>query len=361
MPIRLAAAVALGGIERPARAAVPDLVDALPDTDAKARTESAWAIGQIGAEAAPAIPTLVKLMQTESDYGVVDECVHALGKIGSKAVPVLTEHIAAGDPDIRIRFVTALGEVGSAAAPSIPQLARAAVDPDEEIRTAAVEALGLVGKGPSADTVIPILLAALKDKDGNVRKNAVLGLDRIGSKTERVIAALIAALRDSEVEVRSDAEYAICKIGVSALPGILSLLSDTSTTVSGRADHIVTEISGLGPDVWNARESRDRGLLRLKEARFVLIFALNNPDERVRNRIADVLANLRELVVPDLVTAFSDQSSTIRAGAATTLELIGAAARPALDALRKCLNDPDALVRGAAESAIKQILKPAPE
>jgi HEAT repeat protein len=359
MPMRLAAAVALGGIGRPASAALPRLVQAISDTDAKVRTESAWAIGQIGADAAAAIPTLVKLTETETDEAVADECVHALGKIGSKAVPILTEHIAAGDPDVRIRFVTALGEVGPAAAAATARLAKAAVDPDEEIRTAAVEALGSVGKGPSAQTVVPILLAALKDSDGKVRQNAVLGLDRIGQETEQIVAALIAALRDPDVEVKSDAEYAICKIGVPALPGILALLSDPSETVSGRADYIVTEIFGLDPDVWNARESQKRGLSRLKAARFVLISALSNPNERIRNRVADVLANLGEFVVPDLVKALSDRSPITRAGAARTLELMGPVARPALDALRECLNDPDALVRGPAESAIKQILKPA--
>jgi len=159
MPLRLAAAVALGGIGAPARAAVPDLVQSLADKDAKVRAEAAWALGEIGGDAALAIPGLVKLTGEETDDGVANQGVHALGKIGAKAVPALTARMKAGDADLRIRFVTALGEVGSGAALAIPDLAQAAVDADEEIRTAAVEALGFVGKGSAASAVIPILIS----------------------------------------------------------------------------------------------------------------------------------------------------------------------------------------------------------
>ena len=52
MPLKVAAAVALGGIGPPARAAVADLVRELADDDARVRAEAAWALGQIGPDAA---------------------------------------------------------------------------------------------------------------------------------------------------------------------------------------------------------------------------------------------------------------------------------------------------------------------
>jgi HEAT repeat protein len=72
------------------------------------------------------------------------------------------------------------------------------------------------------------------------------------------------------------------------------------------------------------------------------------------------LGDVGESIVPDLIGALKDPSALVRSGAAQALALVGYPARPALDALRKCLNDPDATVRSAADSAIKEILKPSP-
>jgi hypothetical protein len=60
-------------------------------------------------------------------------------------------------------------------------------------------------------------------------------------------------------------------------------------------------------------------------------------------------------------TAHALARRRVRAGAAQTLELIGPVARPAVDALRKCLEDRDAGVRAAAQDVIEQILKATPK
>ena len=340
------------GIGPPARGAVPDLVQSLADKDPKVRAEAASALGEIGGDAAQAIPRLVKLTSDETDDGVANQGVHALGKIGAKAVPALTARMKAGDPDLRIRFVTALGDVGPGAAVAIPDLARAAVDGDEEIRTAAVEALGFVGKGSAAVTVIPVLISALKDPDSKVRANAVRGLSGIGPKTERVVPALVAALGDSNGAVASDASFALSKIGLPALPSILALVADRDPELSGQAENILSELFPTDPDLRPSHEAKDQRLFRIKKARSVLLSALKSTSERVRDRVADLLADLGESIVPDLIVALGDGTPSLRAGAAQVLELIGPKARPAVDALHRCLNDP------RRRAAAPQILRP---
>ncbi len=89
-----------------------------------------------------------------------------------------------------------------------------------------------------------------------------------------------------------------------------------------------------------------------------LISALKHPNADVRSHVADVLDGLDDSIIPEWIQALRDESSQIRAGAAEALGFWGPKAASAVDALRKCLKDPDATVRSAAASAIEQIAKP---
>lgn len=359
VPLRLAAAVALGGVGPPARAAVPDLVRSLADQDPTVRAEAAWALGEIGAEAVTSIPALVKLMEQEPDDLVADAAVHASGKIGAKAVPALAARVKVGDGDTRIRFVTALGEAGPDAAPAIRELAEAAVDPDEEVRTAAVEALGSIGKGPAgAAAIVPILIAALKDADSHVRNRAAWGLNRIGTKTDRVIGALISAVRDANGDVAAAADNALCHIGLPALPAIEALLRDADERMPARAVFMLSLLATSDRTIRVTHETPAQTPARLKAARSALISALKHPNADVRSHVADVLDGLDDSIIPEWIQAIGDDSSLIRTAAAEALGFWGPKATPALDALRKCLKDPDATLRSAAASAIEQIAKP---
>jgi HEAT repeat protein len=357
VPLKVAAAVALGGIGPRARAAVSFLAQLLDDADPPARAEAAFALGNIGCDDAPVIAKLVKLTQLETDDWVADRAGHALGKMGAKAILAMTEQSKVGDPDIRVRFITALGEAGPAAAQAIPALGQAAADPDEEIRKAAVIALGLVGKGPAAANAIPILIAALNDADRQVRVEAVWGLSRSGAQSKPLIAALVAALSDPDGEVASSASSAVCKIGLAALPSITALLADPNPALGSQLEYTLLNLVSPDPDLRPRGETRSQVAARIKEARAVVLSALKNPNGRVRDWAADRLANLGESIVPDLIAALGDASALLRAGAAQTLELIGPKARPAIEGLRTRLNDPDATVRAAADSAIKQITR----
>lgn len=105
-----------------AKAAVPALVEALRDSDAKVRYRSLMALGNLwsGAERGPevraAVPALIKLLKDEDEY-IRRRAVYVLGRIGPEAraaVPALTEALRDENEDVRSYVAKALGAINSA-------------------------------------------------------------------------------------------------------------------------------------------------------------------------------------------------------------------------------------------------------
>lgn len=121
----------------PAPPPPPDLIRLLSDEEARIRRRAAIALGRVGLP--EAVPTLVRVLQTDTDPEVRQMAAFALGLIGDgSAVDPL--RIALGDPSpvIAGRAAEALGLIGdTASAPAIGKLvaahvgAASALAPDE--------------------------------------------------------------------------------------------------------------------------------------------------------------------------------------------------------------------------------------
>jgi hypothetical protein len=173
-----------------AKAAIPDLIDALRDKDDDVRMWAAIAIGQIGPDAVSAVEPLVGLLKDEQHSQVISCAVRSLGEIGPGArgalpvlatmvqnpgyparvfatqafwrigpkgrgeasivVPVLIDQLVTSK-DTRMReWVTdILCEIGPAAHEAIPALSTAAADLDPRVARAASKALGAIKDSPS--------------------------------------------------------------------------------------------------------------------------------------------------------------------------------------------------------------------
>ena len=95
---------------------------------------------------------------------------------------ILTEWIAQlkdGDWDERIIAAWALGEIGPAAAPAVPELIKALQDEDQDVRRYAAHALGTIGQ--ETEAVRAALRRALNDEDEGVREQAAWALEQIGA------------------------------------------------------------------------------------------------------------------------------------------------------------------------------------
>jgi hypothetical protein len=203
------------------------------------------------------------------------QAMETLVKIGKPAVPALSAALKDGDPYVRERAATALGEIGDVSA--VPVLNAALKDSDSTVRRMAAGALGEIGDASAA----PALSEALKNSDSTVRLMAASALGKIGDVS--TVRALSAALKDGDPHVRNRAAWALGKIGdPSTVPALSTSLKDGDPHVRVGA-------------AWALREIGDVSAVP------ALSEALKNSDSTVRSTAAGALGEIGDAsVVPAL-------------------------------------------------------------
>jgi HEAT repeat protein len=139
---------------------------------------------------------IVSVLEDELDLQVIDSCLVALGHIGNRAaVPLIVEHRANTDPDVRFAVAFALGSFADEPE-AIPVLLELMEDDDPDVRDWATFALGVQG---STDTqeIRDALIERLDDGNPDTREEAVAGLGK--RKELRVLPDLIELLQQEEV------------------------------------------------------------------------------------------------------------------------------------------------------------------
>ncbi len=144
----------IGPIEPGSAAAVKSLARGLGDREGLVREAAAKALGRYGPAARAAVPELVEAL--------------APGR-GDRS-----EHL---DAIARMSAAEALGRIGPGAAEAVPALVRLLADPKASIRLSAAEALGRIG--PAAAGARTALERAGKDESEDVRQAASAALARL--------------------------------------------------------------------------------------------------------------------------------------------------------------------------------------
>ena len=180
-PFRDKAVEVLARLGPGAKAAVPELIEALKVEEAEFRDQVAFTLAMIGPDASPAVPALIQSLSDENPDVCYTAC-YALGKIGpaakaalaalmanlnsddsflrlasvwamlriqpqdkgvaQRAIPLLIEGLEMQDRElVRVECAAALGDIGSRARSAVPALSKALQDPSEAVRSAAAEAL----------------------------------------------------------------------------------------------------------------------------------------------------------------------------------------------------------------------------
>jgi len=181
------AAEILGRIGPPA---LPALVKALRDPNRRAA--AAIAIGDIGPDAARAVPTLVSVADP-NDFASLF-VYEALGKIGPRAaagVPALAAGTKAADPGIRNDAAQALGKIGPravAAVGALDEMLRGERETHERREQVSVSgelvALhALAAIGPGASSALPEIRKALQHRNSTVREAAQAAIAKIEGAT----------------------------------------------------------------------------------------------------------------------------------------------------------------------------------
>jgi HEAT repeat protein len=177
--VRVDAARSLGVIGPDAKAAVPELIRALRDSDREVEMAAVFTLGEIGPAAADAVEPLMQVVNDdEKDRGIAIMAIDAIGRIGPAAgrvVPVFTAMLKAPRHYAWTNVAMALCRIGpegrAEASSTVPALIQMlATDKWGPNRRFAAEVLAEVG--PAARPAIPALTAATADSDQQVRDAA---------------------------------------------------------------------------------------------------------------------------------------------------------------------------------------------
>ena len=219
-PVRRAAAHALGELK--AEGTVPNLIEALGDSDGDTRSNAAASLGKLGDPRA--VDGLIDVLG-DPDAGTRASSAAALGKLGDpRAVDGLID--ALGDPDdaTRANAACSLAELGDARA--VPARVDTLIDSSDEVRAASARALGKLGD----ERAVPALMGALGDSDSSIRETSAHALGTIGDP--RAAPQLIGSLKDPEIGVRRAAVASLLKLDLDehreeAVTALIEVMGDS--------------------------------------------------------------------------------------------------------------------------------------
>ncbi len=249
--------------------------------------------------------------QLQSGPGESAAAISIIGKNGIKAIPVLCEIYQEHPGEART-----------------------------EIRWTALELLAK--RSPLPASAQSTLQRALRDPDPHVRSVAVAAAPKAGVRAEDAVPVMKELLRSehSVVAARAISEYRAA--GASALPELIAAMHDTKLPAEARWNAART-IGKIGPDAISAVPD--------------LIDELDDPEDTLREHAAEAIGDIgavaAELGVPALRKVLTDRYVKVRRDAVRSLGYIGGDARPAAEDMLPLLKDPEAIVREAAEKALK--------
>jgi hypothetical protein len=113
-------------------------------TDNQTRRAILQAMAAVGPDAPGVLPVLLEA-STAADYGTYDLALEGIRRIGRAAVPALAANLTAADRRVRIAATWALNRIGAHAARAVAALTAALADADWEICRNAAAALGKIG------------------------------------------------------------------------------------------------------------------------------------------------------------------------------------------------------------------------
>jgi HEAT repeat protein len=230
------------------------LIEGLTAKDASARRDAAQILGTVGPRTTgPGGKTVVESLcglLKDDNAGVRHAAIESLGRMGPKAAPAVPQLVGILETDAAARrdSAEALGKIGPEAKAAAPALAGAMKDRDRQVRDAAFEALGYV----DPEAACAALIDALKAKDASARRDAAHTLGTVGPRTtgagaKTVVESLCSALKDDNAGVRHAGIESLGKMGpkaVSAVPQLVVILE----TEAG-AWHVAAEALGrIGPE-----------------------------------------------------------------------------------------------------------------
>jgi HEAT repeat protein len=184
--VRVEAAKSFWSITGDSGAVMPVLIGVLPTPEG---WQAAYALGNMGPEAAPAVPALIEALKREKvprAFRTPPSTSFALGQIHEPAIAELEKVLDHPRPEVRLAAVLAFGNMGQHARSALPALERLLHDPDDEIRH--VTAITLATIGAEREVVLASLADCLHAEDIYMRSTAAALLREIAPEQQWVVA-----------------------------------------------------------------------------------------------------------------------------------------------------------------------------
>ncbi len=318
-------------------AATPALIRALEDSDVSTRSFAALALGQTKAAAADTVPALIWAIENDPAAVVRRNSARGLmgiGEAAQPAIPALIRALQTDDVFLQRYAAEALGAIGRGARGAETALKSAVKHPNRAVRRAAATSLTQIGSDP--EDVVPILIEVLRaEEDSGLRTVAAESLGKMKDKASGSTAALVAALQDRDWGVRTAAAASLGQIGASAndaIPYLVKSLSDQPKSNSNRQD----------PE---AIEAAERSLAAFRSVAFQSLVQIGGDAVPVLAKLTDPSrqpdAKLRREAISTLARVVPQQSNAI--------------AEDVVQALSAALSDEDQGVRETSLSVLSRL------
>lgn len=304
------------------------------------------ALAGMGADAAPALPLLVKVALSplpENDAELRDLLGTVLRVIGPDAASWLIAELKGPDSAARVRAAYALASMGPVAATAVPdliELSKSAVDSEAQAGFAGLQAIGLAAYDAAAAYLVNVMRG---DTFADRRKWATWALGGIrvpdSGDPKKVIDGLLMALLDPDDGVCRGAHGALARIGAPALPRLRDMLKLGVGEAPYWAVRVLARMKADPADV----------IPPLAE--------LTLPDRRPveRGTATELLgeyAPAHPEVIPVLLRLLGDREEYVARIATGSLALFGAAV---VEPLEKLLQQRNPLVRRRALEALESV------
>lgn len=194
---------------------------ALKDADADVRATAATAIGNLGAAAGSAVPTLIRQMQIDPSKEARETAARALGRIGKAlpkdrqaAPPLRHTALKDADPVTRVVALGALAMMEVDIPEQITALRKFLHHDNDLVRMKSAHALGMIG--PAAKTAAPEIITVLeRATDSHQRGYIARALGNTGDPAS--LSALYKAIqKETDAGARGEMRGAVSRLGGKA-------------------------------------------------------------------------------------------------------------------------------------------------
>lgn len=343
--IRALAALTLGQIGPPAKAAVESLLVALKDNDAFLVFSAAVALCRIGEAETEALAAVKRGLNSEDDLvlSMAIDTVFLMGKAGESLIPLALSKADSPMPFSRRNALELAIRLGPGGASAINALAKAAKDEEYPyLRERYLQALAT--HGPAAKEALPVLLEIATNamESTGVRRAAMSASAAIAGDSTEVADVLQRVFSESNADLQAAAAEAMGRL--QPLPPSIAK-SLAAAALKNRhlpvRQAAVKALAFANPPPTNVQEE----FSRLKSAKDDLGFWSRVALTRSENQQGELEKLIRENLKENL-------PATIRAAALSALPLLGAPKRKNLSLVTPFLRDGSPIVRTAAAREI---------